>query len=163
MITTAREEQYLAKVAGEDVPIPEPKTRVEMYLAKMAGMDVVPPAPITREEQILSAIAENGGGGGGGDSLSLIGQVTVQSTLNYYITGGIWEYQDTKKTNPDGGADPKVYNVYGASGETSIKCQIINLNTNYSINPAYATTTGSVSLTGYTYVISGNGTISIED
>ena len=104
-----------------------------------------------------------GGGGGGGDSLSLIGQVTVQSTLNYYIVGGIWEYQGTKETNPGGGSASKSYNVYGLSGESSIKCQIINSGTNYAINTVYATVTGSVSITGYTYVISGNGTISISD
>ena len=62
-----REEAFLAKIAGEEVPLPKPETREELYLAKIAGEDVViPDKPITRTEQYLSAIVENGGGGGGG-------------------------------------------------------------------------------------------------
>ena len=64
MLTTIREEQLLAKFAGEDVAVPQPCTRTEKFLAKMAGLDVQTPTPITREEQILNKIAEGGGGGG---------------------------------------------------------------------------------------------------
>lgn len=43
-----------------------PMTRKEIYLAKMAGEDVSVPEPMTREETYLKKIAENGGSGGGG-------------------------------------------------------------------------------------------------
>lgn len=70
MLTTIREEQLLAKFAGEDVAVPQPCTRTEKFLAKMAGLDVQTPTPITREEQILNKIAEGGGGGGGDNNFS---------------------------------------------------------------------------------------------
>ena len=43
----------------------KPKTREEHYLAKIAGEDVTIPEPKTRQEHYLKEIAENGGGGGG--------------------------------------------------------------------------------------------------
>lgn len=43
----------------------EPITREEQFLAKAAGDNVNIPEPITREEVYLKRIAENGGGGGG--------------------------------------------------------------------------------------------------
>lgn len=43
----------------------EPKTRKEFYLAKMAGEDVTVPEPVTRQEMYMAEIIENGGGGGG--------------------------------------------------------------------------------------------------
>lgn len=48
--------------------LPEnPITRKETFLAKAAGQDVpLPEDTLTREEAYLRAIAENGGGGGGG-------------------------------------------------------------------------------------------------
>ena len=47
--------------------LPIPKSRTESYLAKAAGEDVpIPEEPRSRLEQYLNAIAENGGGGGGG-------------------------------------------------------------------------------------------------
>ena len=63
MELTIREEQYLAKIVGEDTPVPEPKTRMEMFLAKAAGASITTPDPITKEEQIFSKMAESGGGG----------------------------------------------------------------------------------------------------
>lgn len=44
----------------------EPITRKEKFYAKIAGQNVDLPEPITREELYLKAIAEQGGGGGGG-------------------------------------------------------------------------------------------------
>lgn len=41
--------------------------REEQYLAKIAGEDVAVPTPLTREEALLDKIAKNGGGGGGSD------------------------------------------------------------------------------------------------
>lgn len=43
----------------------KPITRREQYLAKIAGQDVEVPDPITREEMLLKQIADGGGGGGG--------------------------------------------------------------------------------------------------
>jgi len=62
----ARQEQYLASIAGESVELPEvPVTRQERFLAKIAGQDVEIPEPISRAEKYLHYIAENGSGGGG--------------------------------------------------------------------------------------------------
>lgn len=43
-----------------------PNSRREAFLAKMAGLDVPCPEPATREEMYLAACAENTGGGSGG-------------------------------------------------------------------------------------------------
>lgn len=41
----------------------EPMTRTERYLARLAGQDVsIPDTPITREEEYLAYIIANGGG-----------------------------------------------------------------------------------------------------
>lgn len=79
MLTTIREEQLLAKFAGEDVAVPQPCTRTEKFLAKMAGLDVQTPTPITREEQILNKIAEGGGGGDFGTAEVTINNITLPS------------------------------------------------------------------------------------
>lgn len=62
----SRNEQYLAKIAGENADLPEfPQSRTEQYLAKIAGEDVeVPEHPQSRAEEYLAVIAEGGGGGG---------------------------------------------------------------------------------------------------
>ena len=54
-----RKEAYLAKIAGQDVPVPEwPLTREESYLAKIAGQKVsIPDKPITRVESYFAKIA----------------------------------------------------------------------------------------------------------
>ena len=57
-----RLEQYLAKIAEEEITTPEAKTRLEAYLAKIAGEDVEVPEPRTRLEYYMNKIAENGGG-----------------------------------------------------------------------------------------------------
>lgn len=45
----------------------EPYSRIERYLAKLAGQDVdIPDRPITRIECYLDYLVNNGGGGGGG-------------------------------------------------------------------------------------------------
>ena len=62
----SRNEQDLAKIAGENADLPEfPQSRTEQYLAKIAGEDVeVPEHPQSRAEEYLAVIAEGGGGGG---------------------------------------------------------------------------------------------------
>lgn len=46
--------------------IPEyPSSRAESYLAKLAGQDVELPEPVSRIDQYLLYLIENGGGGGG--------------------------------------------------------------------------------------------------
>lgn len=69
----SRNEQYLAKIAGENADLPEfPQSRTEQYLAKIAGEDVeVPEHPQSRAEEYLAVIAEGGGGGGDIDVESL--------------------------------------------------------------------------------------------
>ncbi|MBP5479784.1 MAG: hypothetical protein J6Y15_10540, partial [Bacteroidaceae bacterium] len=51
-----REEQYLSKIAGEDILIPAPVTRQEKYLAKMAGEDVDVPKAVTRVEHYYEGV-----------------------------------------------------------------------------------------------------------
>ena len=58
-----RKEQYLAKLGGKDITLPEPITRKEKFLANAAGMTIEVPEPITREEMYLSQISGGGGGG----------------------------------------------------------------------------------------------------
>lgn len=62
--------------------LPIPKSRTESYLAKAAGEDVpIPEEPRSRLEQYLNAIAENGGGGGGGGT-SNFNQLTNRPKYN---------------------------------------------------------------------------------
>ncbi len=93
MSLTIREEQFLAKIAGEDVTTPEPLTREERFLAKIAGEDVTTPEPLTKEEQLLDKIASSGGGGGGVD-LAVV-------TLDIY-TNNIIYLRCVYDYNPDG-------------------------------------------------------------
>jgi hypothetical protein len=48
-----REEFYLAKAGGQDVPVPSAVTREEYYLEKLTNDNVVVPSPITRREKFL--------------------------------------------------------------------------------------------------------------
>ena len=83
MSLTIREEQFLAKIAGEDVTTPEPLTREERFLAKIAGEDVTTPEPLTKEEQLLDKIASSGGGGGGGGNQYLVQIGTTTPRMVY--------------------------------------------------------------------------------
>ena len=57
MNPVTRIEYYLAKLGGEDVPIPVPVTRIELYLAIICGEVYELPKPVTRLEQYLYIIA----------------------------------------------------------------------------------------------------------
>jgi hypothetical protein len=48
---------YLAKIAGHNIEIPTPITRLEHFLAKACGMDIETPTPITREEMFWADYA----------------------------------------------------------------------------------------------------------
>ena len=48
-----REEFYLAKAGGQDVPVPSAVTREEYYLEKLSNDSVVVPLPVTRREKFL--------------------------------------------------------------------------------------------------------------
>ena len=48
-----REEFYLAKAGGRDVPVPSAVTREEYYLEKLSNDSVVVPTPVTRREKFL--------------------------------------------------------------------------------------------------------------
>lgn len=111
-----------------------------------------------------ASVDVNVSGGGGGSELQLIGQVTVWSSQPYFIVGGIWEYQGEKYSSPYAtNGVTKQYNVYAVSGEANVRCQIINNANGYAINTSYATIAGDISTLGYTYIITGDGTISITD
>lgn len=57
-----------------------PKTPIEKYLAKIAGNDVELPTPKTAMEYALNAIAESGGGsGGGGDVYDAVEIINIDS------------------------------------------------------------------------------------
>ena len=79
----SREEQYLAKIAGQNIPLPAdgPRSREEQYLAKIAGQNDELPSdgPRNRIEMYLNAIVENGGGGGGGQTESKYGRLWLYS------------------------------------------------------------------------------------
>ena len=158
MITTAREEQYLAKFAGEDVPIPEPKTRAEMYLAKMAGMDVDPPAPITREEQILSAIAENGGGGGGGSSDFSTATVTISNATRHSINTAI-PYIDSYNND----IEALIYIDIDAIVEHTIPLYKGRATMYFELNTESIALTGDLTDEGDgCIIVTGDGTITIS-
>jgi len=48
-----REEFYLTKAGGQDVPVPSAVTREEYYLEKLTNDSVVVPSPVTRREKFL--------------------------------------------------------------------------------------------------------------
>lgn len=48
-----REEFYLAKAGGQDVPVPPAVTREEHYLEKLSNDSVAVPTPVTRREKFL--------------------------------------------------------------------------------------------------------------
>lgn len=48
-----REEFYLAKAGGQDVPVPSAVTREEYYLEKLSNDSVAVPSPVTRREKFL--------------------------------------------------------------------------------------------------------------
>ena len=52
-----REEYYLAKILGQTVDLPTPRTRAETYLAKIAGESVDLPVPVSRIDAYLAKIA----------------------------------------------------------------------------------------------------------
>lgn len=67
----------------------EPKTRKEHYLAKIAGEDVTVPEPKTRQEYYLKEIAENGSGGSGGGGIF---PVTTTITVTVIQSGEVEHY-----------------------------------------------------------------------
>ena len=82
-----RLEEYLSKLAGDDVPVPAPITRVEKFLAYIAGEADSKPTPITRVEKFLDAIGQGGGGGGGGETVIVPEQaLTVEEDEGIYYS-----------------------------------------------------------------------------
>lgn len=77
-----RLEEYLSKLAGDDVAVPEPITRVEKFLAYIAGEADSKPTPITRIEKFLDAIGQGGGGGGGGGTVIVPEQTVTTDTYD---------------------------------------------------------------------------------
>lgn len=88
----------------------EPITREEQFLAKAAGDNVNIPEPITREEVYLKRIAENGGGGGGTSNYE---QLSNKPQINGVTLSGNKSADDldlASKTDVTGKAD-KVTNA----------------------------------------------------
>lgn len=54
-----------------------PLTRLEQFLAKIAGDDIELPEVKTRLEYWLKEISENGGGGGGGSSGLVVNEIEI--------------------------------------------------------------------------------------
>lgn len=68
--------------------LPEPRSRKEQYLAKAAGMDTpIPARPESRLELYLNAIVEGGGGGGGGGTTGEARNLS-DSDFNWNSTSG---------------------------------------------------------------------------
>lgn len=157
MLTTIREEQLLAKFAGEDVAVPQPCTRTEKFLAKMAGLDVQTPTPITREEQILNKIAE--GGGGGGDSDFSTAEVTIVNNGNMATTLHIPNADELTGTpfSPSCVSD-----AYIPIGETiTIKAVLYKGRVMTPMLPNIEAT-GNVTIDNSMLIISGDCTITIS-
>ena len=127
-----RQEQYLAKIAGQESALPEePITRKEFYLAKAAGQEVETPDPITREEMYLDAIAEGGGGG----SATLVDK-TITANGEY----------DPADDSADGysGVTVNVPNTYAAGDEGKVVSNgalVSQTSQTVSVNGTYDTTT----------------------
>lgn len=154
-----REEQYLAKIAGQSVPLPE--------------------YPITREESYLDYIARTGGGGGGGvtDYDQLIDRPRINGKI---LTGdktgaqlGLVDkvngkglssndYTDAEKTKLEGiasGAEANVQSDWNQT-ETDADDYIKNKPTIPSVaaNPSSTTETlTGIEIDGVGYAVSGGG------
>ena len=133
-----RIEQYLAKIAGEDVAIPEkPISRVEMYLAAIAGEEIEVPEPITREEYYLSIWAAEG-----------IGELKTVTGALLHITDALAKpakkFVATLEPIQSGSGDPSPDNVRPITGHTGANVYRTGVNVwdeewvGYAIN----TTTG---------------------
>ena len=70
----------------------EPKTRKEHYLAKIAGEDVSVPEPKTSQEHYLKEIAENGVGSGGATSLADLSDVEINE--NSIVTENLLRFNN---------------------------------------------------------------------
>jgi hypothetical protein len=88
-----REEYYLARMAGEDVTMPEPITREEEYMKGIADAingddDVEIPEPITREEEYIKNIANNVASAGSSEQAMLDGIIdkTITSVSSNNVT-----------------------------------------------------------------------------
>ena len=88
-----REEYYLARMAGEDVQVPDPITREEEYMKGIADAingddDVEIPEPITREEEYMKNIANNVASAGSDEQAMLDGIIdkTITSVSSNNVT-----------------------------------------------------------------------------
>ena len=84
--------------------LPEPESREEQFLAKAAGEDVTLPTPESRKELFLNAIAQGGGGGGGGSAIEYI-ELTITGASGSDVNVTASEYLDDIVTKIDGGME----------------------------------------------------------
>lgn len=78
-------EQYLARIANGEGPIPPvPTNPEEQYLQYIAtGEGELPKVPTNFKEAMLAKIAENGGGGGGGGNVTLLNNKDISANGVY--------------------------------------------------------------------------------
>ena len=182
MLTTIREEQLLAKFAGEDVAVPQPCTRTEKFLAKMAGLDVQTPTPITREEQILNKIAEGGGGGGDLEYSTREVVINCPAIADEYMTASNITKDIDSDTLISGApiANNKIYNyltipvtdgltnfsqkfaIFGTFGPEDPQPEIqMNEQMGYTASASGDVTFVSDPDAGWIFIVTGSGTITI--
>lgn len=95
----------------------EPKTRKEHYLAKIAGEDVTVPEPKTIQEHYLKEIAENGGG----DLPSASWTATVSTGFEAQdVTAEVNNVEFTKTSNTAFTHDQLVGAVFEMGGNTIV-------------------------------------------
>lgn len=113
-VPTSRVDFYLAKIAGEDVELPEPVERIDFWLAQIAGMDVETPEPVYRIEFFLDQWA-HGGGELPDDYVRQLG-FTYNNNAYFEITGFRLRGSDTVKCSFSA---LKACNVWGCYQSTS--------------------------------------------
>lgn len=67
-----------------------PNTRTEKYLAAIAGEDVEIPVPLTRIDKYLYQIAVNGGGSGGSSGSGLPAVTVADNGKFLQVANGVW-------------------------------------------------------------------------
>lgn len=172
-----REEYYLAKAGGQDVPVPSAVTREEYYLEKLSNDSVVVPSPVTRREKFLyfacggeidlpsedkmtrleRLIAK-----AGGMDVATPTAVTRLEKFWANVEGGGWKVTELTGTLPmtfrSNGTALINYRIFGTAEGAGVQTEnMININdmwivagqTTYSVNGQTLTITGN----WYVYMI----------
>lgn len=116
-----RLEKYLAKIAGQNIAIPNAETRFESYLAKIAGADIVTPEPKTKLEYYLNKIERKPE-----PEIDLTHALKFSSPNPFTLTTGNnrknWNnLRDASKSKMEYCIDGKTWNEWGNSSTTAIE------------------------------------------